>query len=126
GSRVGDNLANRVGTGPPRLPRALPNTANLINQPPVASCRRCVRECRDENMGIGAFLPAEPAAKCQICGMADGRAWRVSIIFALRSGYLHSIADNGHLLFRGYQADIRSSKASRYLLRGGFGGNYLA
>ena len=54
------------------LPRALPNTANLINQPPVASCRRCVRECRDENMGIGAFLPAKPAAKGQICGVADG------------------------------------------------------
>src|SRR5690606_9151240 len=54
------------------LPRALPNTANLINQPPVASCRRCVRECRDENMGIGACLPAKPAAKGQICGVADG------------------------------------------------------
>jgi len=55
----------------------LPNTANLIDQPPVASCRRCVRECRDENMGIGAFLPAEPEAKGQICGVADGGLVRI-------------------------------------------------
>ena len=28
-------------------------------------------------MGIGAFLPAEPAAKGQICGVADGGLVRI-------------------------------------------------